>query len=104
MKTLQNLEVKGSKCIALAIFLCMSLASQAEDNVSKALYKDFTGTGTIGFYIIGGIIVGGLILHIIVNHIIKPKEDENDHKISGIPHHHHHRHHHHPHRVIKKTS
>jgi hypothetical protein len=82
----------------------MSLVSQAEDNVSKALYKDFTGTGTIGFYIIGGIIVGGLILHIIVNHIIKPKEDENEHKINGMPHHHHHRHHHHPHRVIKKTS
>lgn len=103
MKTLHNREFKGGKFIALVVFLGFSLASQAADNVSTAVVKDFTGTGAIGFYIIGGIIVGGLILHIIFNHIIKPKDDEDHSRINGM-HHHHHRHHHHPHRIIKKTS
>lgn len=104
MKTIPNCEFKGGKFIALVVFLGLSLVSQAADNVSTAVVKDFTGTGAIGFYIIGGIIVGGLVLHIIFNHIIKPKEDESQSRINGMPHHHHHRHHHHPHRIIKKTS
>lgn len=108
MKTLQHSEGRGGKYLVLAIFSGLGLSSYASDNVSKALYKDLTGTGNIGFYIIGGIIVGGLILHIIVNHIIKPKEDDSSQKPpQNIPHHHHHHHHHGRHqvhhRIVKKT-